>query len=59
MIQKATVRAQQVRKHFGLGPEYTPRLALLSLYDFVILCGKSRRLTKSTNPNSSAMTNDL
>jgi hypothetical protein len=39
MIQEATVRAQQVTEHFGLSSEYTPRLTILALYDFFMLCG--------------------
>jgi hypothetical protein len=44
MIQEVTVRAQNVTEKFGLDPIYTPRLALLALYDFVILCGMCLRL---------------
>jgi hypothetical protein len=39
-IQQATARARQVTEDFGLSPEFTPRLVLLALYDFVILCGR-------------------
>jgi hypothetical protein len=44
MIQQATVRAQNVTEKFGLDPIFTPRLVLLALYDFVILCGTRSRL---------------
>jgi nucleoside phosphorylase len=40
LAQTATARAQRATEEFGLGPEFTPKLAKLGLYDFVILCGR-------------------
>jgi hypothetical protein len=40
LAQNATARAEAATERFGLGPEYTPGLVKLSLYDFVIFCGK-------------------
>jgi hypothetical protein len=48
-IQQATVRAQEVTENFGLSPEFTPRLAILGLYDFVIFCGRLQVLIQSLN----------
>jgi len=40
LTHEAIVRAEQVTEEFGLGPEFTPQLIKLALYDFVILCGR-------------------
>jgi len=48
-IQQATVRAQKITEDFGLSPELTPRLVLLALYDFVILCGRLPVLIQPLN----------
>jgi len=40
IAQTATARAQRATEELGLSPEFTPKLAKLGLYDFVILCGK-------------------
>ena len=40
LAQTVTARAQQATEEFGLGPDFTPKLAKLGLYDFVILCGR-------------------
>jgi len=44
VIQQARTVAQHVTENFGLDPIFTPRLVLLALYDFVILCGTRPRL---------------
>lgn len=40
IAQTAAARAQRATEELGLSPEFTPKLAKLGLYDFVILCGK-------------------
>ena len=39
LVKNAAARAKELTQKYELEPEVTPKLALMALYDFAILCG--------------------
>ncbi|KAH8819880.1 hypothetical protein F5884DRAFT_892858 [Xylogone sp. PMI_703] len=48
IIQRAAVKAKEYTAEYDLEPEVTPKLIIMALYDFVILCDDSGSMKKGS-----------